>query len=81
MDGHGDAYIHFSTPWTLTALLKSGMKATDEPIVRGMKYLMSFQDKNGGWPATDISILAERLTRTTWATGNALMAIAAYLKA
>ena len=80
MDGHGDAYIHFSTPWALTALLKSGMKATDEPMIRGMKYLLSFQDKNGGWPATDISILAERLTRTTWATGNVLMAIAAYLK-
>jgi hypothetical protein len=72
--------IHFSTPWA-DGSPEERMKATDEPIIKGMKYLLSFQDKKGGWPATDISILAERLTRTTWATGNAIMAIAAYLKA
>ena len=81
MEGHGDAYIHFSTPWALTALLKSGMKATDEPIVKGLKYLLGFQDKKGGWTVTDMSIIAERLTRTTWATGNVLTTIALYMDA
>ncbi|MEM3506869.1 MAG: prenyltransferase/squalene oxidase repeat-containing protein [Candidatus Bathyarchaeia archaeon] len=78
-------YIHFSTAWAITALLKSGLEIESEPIQKGMKYLLNLQDLTGGWPFIGDKeglhfLWSQKMILCTWATGHALIALASYIE-
>lgn len=62
-------FRHFSTPWAIIALLKLGMKITDENMQKAIEYLIELQDKYGGWKTSRESY------PFIWATHNAILAL------
>lgn len=67
------SYMHFSTPYAIFALIKAGVKPSDKSIQDGLKYMLTLQGKNGGWPFTSgFYWFPCEMLPITWATGNAL---------
>jgi squalene cyclase len=69
-----DKFMHFTSPWGLTALLISNIDPKSELIQNAVKFILKQQDENGGWK------VFKELPAFSWGTGNALASLGEYLE-
>ncbi|MEM3506721.1 MAG: prenyltransferase/squalene oxidase repeat-containing protein [Candidatus Bathyarchaeia archaeon] len=69
-----DKFMHFTSPWALTALLITDVNPKSEIIQNAVKFILKQQDESGGWK------VFKGLPAFSWGTGNALAALGEYLE-
>lgn len=69
-----DKFMHFTSPWSLTALLMANLDPNSGLIQNAIKFILKQQDESGGWK------VFKELPAFSWGTGNALASLGEYLK-
>lgn len=66
-------YVHFSTPFVLGSIVAAGENVSSKAVQNGLGYLLSLQDKEGGFPfERGFYWFKCPMSPVTWATGGAL---------
>ncbi|MHA1713684.1 MAG: prenyltransferase/squalene oxidase repeat-containing protein [Candidatus Ranarchaeia archaeon] len=73
-------FLNFSEPWAIMALLAAGRPADSERITKGVRYVLSLQNEDGGFSFYHGFPWSKGEKSTTWATGFALRMFHEYLK-
>ncbi|MEM2897341.1 MAG: prenyltransferase/squalene oxidase repeat-containing protein [Candidatus Bathyarchaeia archaeon] len=69
-----DKFMHFTSPWGLTALLMANLNPMSELVQNAVRFVLKQQDESGGWK------VFKELPAFSWGTGNALASLGEYLE-